>query len=217
MLNEGLKDVGNINMLNQVVDALGEGAKMGNLCPVSGRLAALLGGIIDPSKWEELRAIVDSGATVPVLHPKTGRAYPVQESAASRAGVGYEVADGGTLANLGEKLLAVLTQEGTLRGYTSQCADVSKSLQSVRALGKSGHAVCFSLGPDGNDHIIVNRHSGEVNRMDDDGINYIQKLRVIPPDQIAALQELIRNPDQLAALQEIIRDEHAPDFVRRGR
>ncbi len=69
---------------------------------------------IDTSKWEKVRAVMDSGATVPVLHPKTGREYPVEESAASRAGVEYELADASTLANLGRKRMAVLTNEGTL-------------------------------------------------------------------------------------------------------
>jgi hypothetical protein len=33
--------------------------------------------------------------------------------------------------------------------------------------------VCFGLG-DGNDHLIINKVSGEVNRMRDDGINYLR-------------------------------------------
>ena len=49
---------------------------------------------------------------------------------------------------------------------------------------KSRHAVCFGLG-DGTDHLIINKDSGEVNRMRDDGINYYQDLLVIPPDKVA--------------------------------
>ncbi len=67
-------------------------------------------------------------------------------------------------------------------------ADVAGSLQSVRALKNTGHAVCFGLGPDGNDNLIINRHSGEINRMRDDGINFLQDMLVIPPDRI---QEVI--------------------------
>ena len=139
--------------------------------------------------WEELLAIVDSGATVPVLHPEVGADYDLEESPASIAGVEYEVADGGTLSNLGQKRMAVLTQEGTLRGYQSQCADVTKALQSVRAMVESANAVCFGLGPEGQDHLIINRITGEVNRMEDDGINYLQRLLIIPPDQIASVQQ----------------------------
>ncbi len=142
-------------------------------------------------RWEVLKAIIDSGATVPVIHPKVGRDYDLEESEASRAGVEYETANDDTVPNLGQKRMAVLTQEGTVRGYQSQCANVGKSLQSVRSMVKSKSAVCFGLGPDGNDHFIINRVSGEVNRIEDDGINYIQRLLIIPPDQVNAVQQKI--------------------------
>ena len=156
-----------------------------SLCPLTARAALSTDG------WEVLLAIMDSGATVPVLHPATGKAYELEESAASRAGVEYEIANGDTLANLGQKRLAVLTQEGTLRGYQSQCAEVSKSLQSVRAMVRSGHAICFGLGPTGDDHVIINKLTGEINYMEDDGTNYLQRLLIVPPDQIDAIQEAI--------------------------
>ena len=130
-----------------------------------------------------MSAIVDSGATVPVMSPETGKSYELQESVGSRNGVEYEVADGGTLAELGQKLMAVFTAEGTLRGYSTRCADVSKPLQAVRALVASQHAVCFGLG-DGNDHLIINKVSGEINRMRDDGISYYQDMLIIPPDRV---------------------------------
>ncbi len=158
---------------------------------------------VDTSKWEEMYAVVDSGATVPVLHPKTGKAYQVEESEASRAGVEYEIADGSGMPNLGQKRMAVVTEEGTLRGYSSQCADVSESLQSVRAMLASQHAVCFGLGPEGKDHLIINKVSGEINHMIDDGTNCLQKLFIVPPEQIDAIQEKINetqhageDPDQ---------------------
>ena len=109
--------------------------------------------------FEVLSCIVDSGATVPVMNPGTGEAYPLEESEASKEGVLYELANSDTLPNLGEKRMAVLTAEGTLRGYGSQCADVSKPLQAVRSLVHSNHAVCFGLG-DGSDHLIINKVTG---------------------------------------------------------
>ncbi len=165
---------------------------------------------IDTSKWERIRAVMDSGATVPVLHPKTGREYPVQESEASRAGVEYEIANGDGLANLGRKLMAVLTNEGTLRGYSTECAEVSKSLQSVRACVRSKHAVCFGLGPDGEDHLVINRETGEINRLIDDGINYLQELHIIPANQVCALQAVLAQQGQPDP-------EHPQDFAGQGR
>ncbi len=189
------KKLGNLNMFNEV-----RGPSC--ICPVTGTQTPTSSmsspgkqdfrGTIDPTKWEVMHAVVDSGATVPVLHPKTGEVYQVEESPASRAGVEYEIANGSTLPCLGQKHMAVMTEEGTLRGYTSQCADVSKALQAVRSMVGSRHAVCFGLGPAGEDHLIINRESGEINRMIDDGINYLQKLFVVPPDQVEAVQERLQ-------------------------
>ena len=132
-------------------------------------------------RFEVLSAIVDSGATVPVMNPSIGNMYEVVAGSAN--GTEYEIASGDTLEDLGEKRMAVLTAEGTLRGYGSRCAEVTKALQSVRALVASGHAVCFGLG-DGSEHVIVNKETGETNAMRDDGINYLQDLFIVRPEDI---------------------------------
>ena len=105
----------------------------------------------------------------------------------------YEIANGDTIPCLGQKQIVVLTLEGTLRGYNSNCADVAfgKSLQRVRAFGKSGHAVCFNVGPEGKDHLIMNRRTGEVNELKDDGVNYIQELPIVLPDHVNSAQEML--------------------------
>ena len=55
---------------------------------------------------------------------------------------------------------------------------------------KSRHAVCFGLG-DEDDHLIINKDTGEINRIRDDGVNYYQDLLIIPPDHVDAFcQEL---------------------------
>ena len=198
--------MGGINMFNQTQRA--------NLCPVTGIPEAIkvdplanMDVDVDPSLWEEMHAIVDSGATVPVLHPRIGKAYTVEESAASAAGVEYDIANGDNLPCLGQKRMAVMTEEGTLRGYSTQCADVSKALQSVRSLVGTKHAVCFGLGENDDQHVIINKLTGEISYMVDDGINYLQKLMVIPPNQINALQWHMQQ------------EEHPPDasFGRQGR
>ncbi len=140
-----------------------------------------------PNGWEIMSAVVDSGATVAVLHPEDGQAYKVEESEASRRGVEYEIANGDAIPNLGQKRMAVMTPEGTLRGYSSQVADVSRPLLAVRQQLATGHAVCFGLGENGEDHLIINRLTGEINRMRDDGVNYLQDFLVVPPDAVAQL------------------------------
>ena len=49
---------------------------------------------------------------------------------------------------------------------------------------------------DGNDHPIINKLTGEVNRMRDDGINYLQDLIIVPPDQVDNVAQ------ELAAIQQ---------------
>ena len=91
------------------------------------------------------------------------------------------LANGHEIPNLGETLFVVVTEEGTVRGMKPQVADVPKALQSVRALVRTGHRVVFGDGADGTEHYILNRESGEVNAVRDDGFNYLLRLYVVPP------------------------------------
>ena len=130
--------------------------------------------------WEHFEAILDSGATVTVIPPHVGRDYEVVPGAASKAGVRYEVANGEEIPNLGEKLLPVVTNEGSWRGMVAQVADVTKALQSVRALVRAGHVVVFGDGDCGADHYIYNKVTGETNFVKDDGVNYLMSLHIAP-------------------------------------
>ena len=58
----------------------------------------------------------------------------------------------------------------------------------MRSLIKNRHAVLFGLGEYGDQHMIVNKDTGEVKWLEDDGINYIQSLMVIPPDRVDLVQ-----------------------------
>ena len=186
-MTQGVK-AGGISLLNKV-------ERTGNLMPVTSREAVKT----NNGSFEVMSCIVDSGATVPVMNPQTGEAYPLQESEASKNNVLYELANNDTLPNLGEKKMAVLTAEGTLRGYGSQCADVSatKPLQAVRSMVRSRHAVCFGLGENDDEHLIINKQTGEINRMRDDGINYLQDLLIIPPDKVDEVAAELNRLQQL--------------------
>ena len=133
--------------------------------------------------WETIEAILDSGASVIVIPPHFGRGYEIQPGEASKAGVRYEVANGEEIPNLGEKNLLVMTEEGTWRGLKAQVAEVTKALQSVRGLVKAGHLVVFGDGEDGCQHYILNKITGEVNNVADDGINYLMRMHVVPPTE----------------------------------
>jgi hypothetical protein len=135
--------------------------------------------VVREGGWEKIRAIVDSGASVPVFPPWMGKDYEVRESKASKAGVKYQVANGAEVDNLGEKIMPVMTREGTMRGYLSQIADVTSALQSVRHLHASGHVVVF----DGPESFMLNKLIGEVNKIEDDGTSYVLETWVVPPDE----------------------------------
>jgi hypothetical protein len=51
------------------------------------------------------------------------------------------------------------------------------------------------LGEDEDEHLIINKITGEVNRLRDDGINYLHDMLVVPPEQVEAVQQAINNGD----------------------
>ena len=135
------------------------------------------------SKWEKFIAILDSGASVTVVPPHLGRDYEIVKGQAAADGVRYEIADGTEIPNLGEKLLPIMTREGTWRALKTEVADISRALQSVRSLVKTGHRVVFGGGEAGNDHYIENVMTGEVNMVEDDGMNYLMTYYIAPRAQ----------------------------------
>ena len=139
--------------------------------------------------WELMSSIVDSGATIPVAPPEVGEngGYSLEESPASKAGVEYEVANGEAIPNLGQKSLAVMTSQGSIRGYQTQCANVTKPLQSVRSMLASKHAVIF----DEEDSFVLNKITGELNLMRDGCMNYYLDRWIIPKTQVAHAMQIV--------------------------
>ena len=135
---------------------------------------------VSSAEWEYVEAVLDSGATVTVIPAHVGQGYDIMPSAASKAGVMYEIANGEEIPNLGEKLMAVVTDDGAWRGLQAQVADVSKMLQSVRALVKAGHTVVFGDGEDGHSHYVYHKVSGECIGVRDDGVNYLMGMHIVP-------------------------------------
>ena len=158
----------------------------GNILQFVEKRAASLRPLQAPNgEWEYFEAILDSGASVTVVPSTLGKDYEVQPGEASRAGVTYEIADGTEIPNLGEKLMPIMTADGTTRGMRAQVADVSKPLQAVRSLIRTGHVVVFGGGDNGDEHFVINRLTGEVNEVKDDGVNYLMGMYVIPKAAMA--------------------------------
>ena len=76
--------------------------------------------------------------------------------------------------------MPVVTAEGTWSGLRAQVADVPKALQSVRTLVKAGHMVVFGDEDDGDGNYIVNKITGEITSVKDDGVHYLLGLYIAP-------------------------------------
>ena len=75
--------------------------------------------------------------------------------------------------------MAVVTDDGAWRGLQAQVADVSKMLQSVRALVSAGHTVVFGDGDDGCSHYVYNKITGDCIGVKDDGTNYLIGMHIV--------------------------------------
>ena len=93
--------------------------------------------------WEEIEFAVDSGATETVVNEDMLRSVEMKPGAASRRGVEYEVANGSTIPNLGEKRFRGFSSEGQGKDITAQVCDVNKALLSVRKIVAAGNKVIF--------------------------------------------------------------------------
>ena len=144
------------------------------------KLSGALMPLCSSTEWEYVEAVLDSGAIVTVIPAHVGQGYEIVPSAASKAGVMYEIANGEEIPNLGEKLMAIVTDDGAWKRLVAQVADVSKMLQSVRALVKAGHTVVFGDGEDGGSHYIYQKATGECIGVRDDGVNYLMGMHIVP-------------------------------------
>ena len=75
--------------------------------------------------------------------------------------------------------MAVVTDDGAKGGLQAQVADVSKMLQSVRALVRAGHTVVFGDGDDGRSHYVYNKITGDCIGVKDDGTNYLMGMHIV--------------------------------------
>ena len=90
------------------------------------------------------------------------------------------MANGEEIPNLGENLLPVMMADGSYRGLRAQVADVSKPLQAVRSLVRTGHVVVFGGGEDGTENYVYNKITGNMTPVKDDGVNYVMGMHIVP-------------------------------------
>jgi hypothetical protein len=134
-------------------------------------------------EWQDVPfdVMLDSGCSRHVAPPSCVPGYRVQESALSRSGHQFTVANGEPVPNLGDVTanLGLVTTEGDGRTVSSTFAvcDMVSPLMSVAQLCRSGHTCTFT-----KDHAVVTSSSGEVLcRFDQSGGTYKAKLKLKAP------------------------------------
>ena len=131
--------------------------------------------IRSPEEWEEIEVTVDSGACVTVMPKGMCMGISVLENSLSREGAEYEVANGQSIPNLGERRCEVMTAGSTTAKHiTFQVADVHKPLLSITACADMGFD-CF-LGSEGG--MLRDRHTHEIIPLDRKGTLYTMKMWV---------------------------------------
>ncbi len=92
----------------------------------------------------------------------------------------YEVANGVSIPNLGEKKFVAHMSDGAQRAVTAQVCDVNKALMSVRKMVAMGNKVVFG-GDEGS--YVEDKVTGERVWMEEKGGMYTIKLWVRATEQ----------------------------------
>ena len=93
---------------------------------------------------EYIEATVDSGAAESVMHRRQGKRCRLRPSTGSKNGFEYVSAAGKVIADEGEKLVRVETENGQECCLTMQLTAVNKALLSVSKICDAGHTVYFN-------------------------------------------------------------------------
>ena len=114
--------------------------------------------------WETLpfSIIIDSGACASVMPTIWCNHVPIQDTPQSKAGDYYRAANGNNIYHEGERIISMMTQEGSFRDMKFTVCDVSKALRSVSQMCKIGHREVFKppWSPQGSYIEHVNIGSG---------------------------------------------------------
>ena len=93
--------------------------------------------------WVLWEAVMDSGAAENVVPTDMATHIPLKETEASKKGQVFSTADGGVLANIGERVVPMITQEGYCLNARYQVAAVTKPLNAISRVCDQGNQVVF--------------------------------------------------------------------------
>ena len=128
-----------------------------------------------PDDWTQIEVAVDSGACVSVMPVSTCEGISILENEWSKGGAEYEVANGATIPNLGERRCEVMTVGSPqAKRITFQVADVHKPLLSIYGCADMGYD-CY-LGQEGGS--LRDRISGEIIPLERKDSLYVMKMWV---------------------------------------
>ena len=99
-----------------------------------------IGNAQNKGEWVEVEITSDSGACETVMPQDMCENVSITPSLQSERGDEYEVANGDTVPNVGEKKCIAMTQGSRLaKNITFQCADVHKPLLSTACAADAGY------------------------------------------------------------------------------
>ena len=138
-----------------------------------------------PDQWVEIEVTVDSGACVTVMPRKMCEGISILQNALSREGAEYEVGNGASLKNLGERRCEVMTAGSSVaKTNVFQVADVHKPLLSITACADMGFD-CY-LGAKGG--MLYDTVTHETIPLDRKGTLYTMRMWVRQDQNIHIFQ-----------------------------
>ena len=132
--------------------------------------------------WENLPfpIIINSGACASVMPTSWCSHVPVYETPQSKAGEHYRAANGQKIYQEGERIVSMMTQEGSMRDMRSTVCEVSKALRSVSQMCKTGHRVVFNLQWCADGSYMEQVETGERMWLQEEGGFYVLRTKVAP-------------------------------------
>ena len=131
-------------------------------------------------EWERVEVTPDSGAADTGGPRSIAPSVPIQETAASKGGVSYTVANGESVPNEGQRPIQGFTDSGHGMGITFQVTQVRKLLASVRKICEMGNKVVF----DEEGSYVQNKQSGVKTVIDKRNGTYAFNIWIQVPDKV---------------------------------
>jgi hypothetical protein len=161
--------------------------------------------------YRRISGLVDSGAVDSVTNERTAPWIPIRETAASKSGMKYVVADGRTVPNRGQQNFSGTIEDGLPIDLSKQITDVCKTLLSVRKFKEARNIVIF--GADERDMISNKKGSGSRAKLEDNGKDYQLSIWMEVP------KEVLKRGEALSIVEAVAREEFktkSVEAVREG-